>query len=185
MFGKEQLPECRMNSPRVFRIAAVIAALSAFVAFDASAKSSVDSQFDSIRARVMAHSAEVHKFEKDLLQPVDTRVAVFLTLASRNELDVDAVELFIDGQPVTAHLYSARERASLERGGVQQLFTGNLTNGMHELKLVFSVRNAKDQFVRREAIHQFHKQTGTYRMQLVLEARAPDYEPSVNVMEWK
>ncbi|KAA1175213.1 AraC family transcriptional regulator [Marinobacter salinexigens] len=146
---------------------------------------SIESPTDKLRAKVTAHSAEVHQFEQDLLQPIDTRVAVFLTLASRNDLDVDAVELSIDEQPVSAHLYSPREREALERGGVQQLFTGNLTNGKHVLKVVFSVRTAKDQFVRREATHHFYKKTGTYRVQLVLEARAPDYEPSVNVLEWQ
>lgn len=167
------------------RLAQYVLPLMALGSTQLMASTAVDQQIEQLRARVSAHSVEVNRFEQELLHPVDTRVAVFLTLAGRNGLEVDAVELFIDGQPVASHLYSKRERNALERGGVQQLFTGNLSNGGHEIKAVISVRTAKDQFIRRESVHRFTKSTGTHRLQLALDAHAPDYEPDVTITEWK
>jgi hypothetical protein len=145
----------------------------------------IDNEIDQLRASVAEHSSAVFALEQKLLHPADTRLAVFLTLTSRDSLDLDSVELFINDKPVASHLYSDRERASLEEGGIQQLFTGNLPNGMHELKTVITARSANNHFVRREALHRFQKRPGTLRLQMSLEARAPDYEPQVSFVEWK
>ncbi|HTN33498.1 MAG TPA: AraC family transcriptional regulator [Marinobacter sp.] len=145
----------------------------------------IDNEISQLRANVSEHSAKVFALEQKLLHPVDTRIAVFLKLASRDSLDLDSVELFVNGKPVTSHLYSDRERGSLDEGGIQQLFTGNLPNGSHELKAVITARSAKNHFVRREALHRFQKRPGTLRLQMSLEARAPDYEPQVSFVEWK
>ncbi|WP_339750448.1 AraC family transcriptional regulator [uncultured Marinobacter sp.] len=149
------------------------------------AAASLDEEIEELSVEVSGHSASVFALEQKLLHPANTRLAVFLTLQSRNPLDLDSVELFVNGQPVASHLYTERERASLERGGVQQLFTGNLRNGDHELKTVITARSANDDFVRRESIHRFRKRPGTLRLQMSLEARAPDYEPRVSFVEWK
>ncbi|MBW7470026.1 AraC family transcriptional regulator [Marinobacter sp. F4218] len=147
--------------------------------------STVDQEIDQLRAEISEHSARVFALEQELLHPADTRMAVFLTLGNREALDLDSVELFVDGQPVASHLYSQRERDSLEAGGIQQLFVGNLSNGEHELKAVVTARSAKDHFVRRETTHHFQKHPGNLRLQMSLEAEAPSYDPRVSFVEWK
>jgi hypothetical protein len=151
----------------------------------ALAATSLDEEIEALSAEVAEHSANVFTLEQKLLHPANTRLAVFLTLQSREALDLDSVELFLNGQPVASHLYTGRERASLERGGIQQLFTGNLRNGQHELKTVITARSANDDFVRRESVHRFRKRPGALRLQMSLEAQAPDYEPRVSFLEWK
>ncbi|MEQ5814990.1 AraC family transcriptional regulator [Marinobacter sp. NFXS11] len=145
----------------------------------------LDEELEELSAKVASHSEDVFALEQKVLHPANTRLAVFLTLQSRDALDLDSVELFVNGQPVAAHLYSDRERTSLERGGIQQLFTGNLENGEHELKTVITARSADDDFVRRESTHRFRKRPGVLRLQMSLEARAPDYEPRVSFLEWE
>lgn len=145
----------------------------------------VDTEINQLRANVSEHSAKVFALEQKLLHPADTRLSVFLTLASRDSLDLDSVELFVNDKPVASHLYSERERGSLEEGGIQQIFTGNLPNGTHELKTIITARSANNHFVRREAAYRFQKNPGTLRLQMTLDARAPDYEPQVSFVEWK
>ncbi|WP_227515508.1 hypothetical protein [Marinobacter salinus] len=145
----------------------------------------VDNEIEQLRAAVAEHSAQVFALEQKLLHPADTRLAVFLTLDTRDSMDLDSVELFVDDTPVASHLYSEQERGSLEEGGIQQLYTGNLASGSHQLKTVVTARSANDHFVRREAVHRFQKQPGTLRLQVTLDARAPDYEPRVSFVEWK
>lgn len=182
MFGKKSVEARRVVSWRRRLPEAIVLA---HLLPAAAVASSIDQQIEQLQAKVAVHSAQVFALEQQLLQPADTRLAVFLTLGSRASLDLDSVELFVDGQPVASHLYSERERGSLEEGGVQQLFSGNLANGEHELKTVVTARSANDHFVRRETVHRFQKRPGTLRLQMNLEAVAPDFEPRVSFVEWK
>jgi hypothetical protein len=182
MFGIQQAQNRRILECRTFTgWPCLVLLLSA----PTMASTSLDDEIEALSAEVAGYSASVFALEQKVLHPANTRLAVFLTLQSRDALDLDSVELFVNGQPVASHLYTERERASLERGGIQQLFTGNLKNGEHELKTVITARSANDDFVRRESVHRFRKRPGTLRLQMSLEARAPDYEPRVSFVEWK
>lgn len=182
MFGTQQTQRRRIADQRVLAIGSVVLAL---LSAPATAAAGLDDEIERLSAEVASHSERVFALEQKVLHPANTRLAVFLTLQSRDALDLDSVELFVNGKPVASHLYSDRERASLERGGIQQLFTGNLENGEHELKTVITARSADDDFVRRESTHRFRKRPGVLRLQMSLEARAPDYEPRVSFMEWE
>ncbi|WP_322003405.1 AraC family transcriptional regulator [Marinobacter alexandrii] len=147
--------------------------------------SDIDQAIDQLRAQVSEHSAQVFALEQQLLHPAGSRLSVFLTLGSPDALGLDSVELFVNGKPVVSHLYSEREQSALEEGGVQQLFTGNLSNGSHSLKAVVTARSANDRFVRRESSYRFQKRPGSLRLQMTLDAKAPDFEPRVSFLEWK
>ncbi len=182
LFGKQKSQYCRISPwNRGLWVSGILAALVT----TSVAATSLDEQIERLTAEVTRHSASVHALEQQLLHPVNTRVAVFLTLQNRQALDLDSVELFLNDQPVASHLYSATERASLEQGGVQQLFIGNLADGSHQLKAVVNARSVNKRFVRRELEHRFEKRSGTLRLQMTLDARAPDYEPDVTFREWK
>lgn len=182
MLGKPLETERRRNVWWAFL--PVVAAVLSLLPMSAVG-SSVDQAINQLRGQVAEHSARVFSLEQELLHPADTRLAVFLTQSAGDTLDLDSVELFVDGQPVASHLYSDRERGSLEAGGIQQLFVGNLPNGGHELKAVVTARSAKDHFVRREASHAFQKRPGTLRLEMSLEAQAPNFDPQVSFVEWK
>lgn len=184
-FGIRYLQKRRITFHRVCRLMACGGALCALLLSAFATADTIDAEISQLKASVAEHSAEVFALEQKLLHPADTRLAVFLTLATRDSLDLDSVELFVNGKPVASHLYTDRERGALEEGGIQQLFTGNLPNGAHELKTVITARSANNHFVRREATHRFRKRPGTLRLQMSLEARAPDYEPQVSFVEWK
>ncbi|MDO3722376.1 AraC family transcriptional regulator [Marinobacter sp. chi1] len=147
--------------------------------------SELDSRIEALKNQVHEHSANVFALQQSILHPANTRLAVFLTLGARDTLELDSVELYLDGEPVASHLYSARELRSLDNGGVQQLFTGNLSSGEHELKTVVSAQAANDHFVRRESVYRFTKRPGPFRIQMSLDAQAPDFEPRVVFHEWK
>ncbi len=145
----------------------------------------LDTEINRMKADVASLAGEVFALEEDILHPADTQVTIFLTLARKDTLTLDSVELYVDDTPVASHLYKDRELSALEQGGVQQLYTGNLPHGDHVLKTVLTARAADDRYVRRESTHRFRKQPGEFRIQMSLDARAPDYEPEVSFREWK
>ena len=146
---------------------------------------SLDHEIDRLKADVADLSQTLYELEENVLYPVDTQVAVFLTLRNREGLDLDSVELYVNETPVASHLYTDQERDSLKQGGVQRLYIGNLPHGTNQLKAVLTARSANERFVRREATHQFRKRPGESRLQMTLDAAAPDYEPVVSFQEWK
>ncbi|WP_417514964.1 AraC family transcriptional regulator [Marinobacter sp.] len=186
MFGLQKTQECQGRQRKGFGTSfSVVSFLLVMVSSGLAIASSIDEEIAGLKAEVSAHADAVFQFEQKVLHPVDTRLAVFLTLASRDGLALDSVELFVNGKPAASHLYTSKENASLQHGSTQQLFTGNLANGEHELKVVITARAANDRFVRRESSHRFQKRPGTLRLQMALEARAPDFEPRVSFVEWK
>ncbi|MDO6824546.1 AraC family transcriptional regulator [Marinobacter sp. 1_MG-2023] len=186
MFGPQKTQECRGRKNRGLAfICSGLTTLSLVFSHGEAFAASIDEEIAELKSAVTAHADEVFKFEQGVLHPVDTRLAVFLTLASRDVLDLDSVELFVNGKPAASHLYTGKENASLQQGSIQQLFIGNLANGEHELKAVITARAANDRFVRRETSHRFQKRPGVLRLQMALEAKAPEFEPRVSVVEWK
>lgn len=145
----------------------------------------LDTEIDRLKADVADLSQTLYELEEDVLYPADTQVAVFLTLKDREGLELDTVELYLDDMPVASHLYTERERTSLKRGGVQRLYLGNLPHGAHQLRAVLTARSSNERFVRREVTHDFRKRPGESRIQMTLDARAPDFEPVVSFQEWK
>ncbi len=94
---------------------------------------SLDGQVQEIKSDVLGIAAELSTLEERLLYPSNTQLAVFVALASGESLRLDAVQIQIDGEPVAHYIYSFKELEALQDGGVQRIYTGNVTTGMHEL----------------------------------------------------
>lgn len=149
------------------------------------AETALDGDIAEIKAEVASLSQTLFELEESVLHPSDTQVAVFLAMKDKEGLALDSVELYLNDSPVSSHLYSDRERESLRKGGVQRLYIGNLPHGSHQLKAVLTARSANERFIRREVNHEFRKRPGESRIQMTLDAAAPDYEPDVSFREWK
>jgi hypothetical protein len=145
----------------------------------------LDREIAEIKAEVAALSQTLFELEESVLHPSDTQVAVFLAQKEKEGLALDSVEIYLNDSPVSSHLYSDRERESLRKGGIQRLYIGNLPHGSHQLKAVLTARSANERFIRREVIHEFRKRPGESRIQMTLDAAAPDYEPVVSFREWQ
>lgn len=186
MFATEQVTGPHSSVPRSARSRMVpLVALLATLIPTVVAADTLDAEIHRLQADVAELAGELYALEESILHPADTQVAVFLTLARKDALELDSIELFVNDSPVSSHLYTEQERTSLQQGGVQQLYLGNVPHGQHSLKAVLTARTGNDRYVRREASHRFLKQPGESRIQLSLDARAPDFEPQILFTEWK
>src|SRR5204863_9910313 len=89
-----------------------------------------------VKSDVLSISQELSRLEEKLLYPSGTQVAIFVALAKGDQMRLDAVRLQIDGQLVTHHIYSAKELEALRKGGVQQIYVGNVSTGDHKLEVL-------------------------------------------------
>jgi hypothetical protein len=95
----------------------------------------LDEQVQEIKSDVLSIAAELSRLEEKLLYPSNTQVAVFVSLAEGETLRLDSVQIRIDGAPVARHIYSFKELEALQKGGVQRLYTGNVSTGDHRLEV--------------------------------------------------
>lgn len=94
---------------------------------------SLDEQVQEIKSDVLDIAAELDQLEEKLLYPSNTQVAVFVELADGDDFRLDAVQIEIDGELVAHYIYSFKELEALQGGGVQRIYTGNLSTGDHEI----------------------------------------------------
>ena len=96
---------------------------------------SLDEQVQEIKSDVLGIAAELNGLEEKLLYPSNTQVAVFVSLAEKESFRLDSVQLHIDGVPVAHYIYSFKELEALQKGGVQRIYTGNISTGDHQLDI--------------------------------------------------
>src|SRR4030095_11970806 len=48
---------------------------------------------------------------------------------------LDSVQIQIDGELVAHYIYSFKELDALKKGGVQRIYTGNVTTGEHQIEI--------------------------------------------------
>jgi hypothetical protein len=94
---------------------------------------SLDDQVQEIKSDVLGIAKDLSLLEERLLYPSNTQVAVFVGLDSDQRFRLDAVQLQIDGELATHYIYSFKELEALQDGGVQRVYTGNVTTGSHDL----------------------------------------------------
>ena len=98
----------------------------------------LDEQVQEVKSDVLGIAAELARLEERLLYPSNTHLAVFIALAERDTLRLDAVQIQIDGQAVAHSIYSFKELEALQKGGVQRIYTGNVASGEHQIEVTIA-----------------------------------------------
>ncbi len=107
---------------------------------------SLDGQVQEIKSDVLNIASELSNLEERLLYPSNTQIAVFVSIAEDEQFRLDAVQIEINGEMATHHIYSFQELEALQKGGVQRAYTGNIVTGEHELRvtMIGKLENGKD-----------------------------------------
>jgi len=107
---------------------------------------SLDEQVQEIKTDVLGIATDLNLLEERLLFPSNTQVSLFISLSQQEPYRLDAVQIRIDGELATHHIYSFKELDALKSGGVQRVFTGNYATGAHQLEIsvIGKLPNGKD-----------------------------------------
>ena len=103
---------------------------------------SLDEQVQEVKSDVLSIATELDRLEERLLYPSSTQVAVFVSLAEGEPFRLDSVQIHIDGEPVARHVYSFKELEALQKGGVQRIYTGNVSAGDHRIDVSIAGKSA-------------------------------------------
>ena len=95
----------------------------------------LDGLVQEAKAEALDIAAELKLLEQRLVYPSATRLTLAFAAAGEYSARLHAIEVRIDGEIAAQHVYSPGELEALQQGGVQTLYTGNVTRGQHELNV--------------------------------------------------
>ncbi|NQZ87363.1 MAG: AraC family transcriptional regulator [Colwellia sp.] len=144
----------------------------------------LSTQLEDIKKQVLKLNRDLFILEEDLLFPASTQVAVFVSVDVGRFFKIDSVELKINDKNVAGFLYTERQRKALEKGGIQQVYLGNLKEGKHQLTAIFTGFDGEGRSTKRAVTHQFEKDDDVVMIELKVEDNESSYRANVRVEEW-
>ena len=93
----------------------------------------LDQEVQGLKKDVVDLNKDLFVLQEELLFPANTQVALYISMDVGTFFALDSVTVKIDNKEVKNYLYTAREADALLKGGVQQIYLGNLKVGKHEI----------------------------------------------------
>ncbi len=145
----------------------------------------LDEDIQNLKTSVMDLNRDLFLLEEELLFPANTQVAIFVSMDVGEFFGLDSVQITLNDENVANYLYTSREVDALIRGGVHQLFLGNMRAGEHELVAIFTGQGPHERDYRRGATIVFEKGIGPKYIELSISDLERKLQPEFVVTEWE
>jgi hypothetical protein len=144
----------------------------------------LDQEVQGMKKDVIDLNKDLFVLQEELLFPANTQVAVYVSMDVGAFFALDSVTLKIDNKEVKNYLYTAREAEALLKGGVQEIYLGNLKVGKHELVAFFTGKGPVERDYKRGATLNFDKGVGAKYLELKITDRVPKHQPEFKIKDW-
>ena len=145
----------------------------------------LDQEVQGLKKDVIDLNKDLFVLEEELLFPANTQVALYVSMDVGVFFALDSVTVKIDNKEVKNYLYTAREADALLKGGVQQIYLGNLKVGKHELVAFFTGKGPVDRAYKRGATINFDKGVGAKYLELKITDRVAKHQPEFMIKDWE
>jgi hypothetical protein len=144
----------------------------------------LDQEVQVMKKDVIDLNKDLFVLQEELLFPANTQVAVYVSMDVGAFFALDSVTLKIDNKEVKNYLYTAREAEALLKGGVQEIYLGNLKVGKHELVAFFTGKGPVERDYKRGATINFDKGVGAKYLELKITDRVTKHQPEFKIKDW-
>ncbi len=145
----------------------------------------LDQEVQGVKKDIIELNKDLFVLEEELLFPANTQVAVYVSMDVGTFFALDSVTVKIDNKEVKNYLYTAREADALLKGGVQQIYLGNLKVGKHELVAFFTGKGPMERDYKRGATINFNKGVGAKYLELKITDKASKHQPEFTIKDWE
>jgi len=145
----------------------------------------LDQEVQGLKKDVIDLNKDLFVLQEELLFPANTQVAVYISMDVGAFFALDSVQVKIDNKEVKNYLYTAREADALLKGGVQEIYLGNLKVGKHELVAFFTGKGPMIRDYKRGAAITFDKGVGAKYLELKITDRVPKHQPEFLIKDWE
>ena len=173
--GSQQRPHVKILNTLIFMIitGVVILLLSITARAENVSKEQIkglDEQVQEIKGDILGIAAELNQLEEKLLYPSNTQVSLFVSLHADDAFLLDSLEVRMNGEAVAYHLYSFKELEAFKKGGVQRIYTGNLTSGEHEMQVTMLGKAKGGSDLSRSENFSIKKSVGPKAVEIILSS---------------
>lgn len=152
---------------------------------DATSDQALDTSIEELKKEVLLLNRDLFILEEDLLFPSNTQFSIFLSVNAGLLFKLDSVQIRINDKNVVNYLYTERELAALNRGGVQRLYIGNLPSGEHEIVAFFTGIGPGGRDYRRGKTIVIEKTGEPQFVEFSIEDDSSKEQPVFNARVWK
>jgi hypothetical protein len=145
----------------------------------------LDQEVQGLKRDVIDLNKDLFVLQEELLFPANTQVALYVSMDVGAFFALDSVTIKIDNKVVTNYLYTAREADALLKGGVQQVYLGNLKVGKHELVAFFTGKGPIERDYKRGATINFEKGVGAKYLELKVTDHVAKHQPEFAIKDWE
>ena len=145
----------------------------------------LDQEVQGLKKDVIELNKDLFVLEEELLFPANTQVALYVSMDVGAFFALDSVTIKIDNKEVKNYLYTAREADALLKGGVQQIYLGNLKVGKHELVAFFTGKGPVERAYKRGATIVFDKGVGAKYLELKITDHLAKHQPEFTIKDWE
>src|SRR6202050_2032700 len=145
----------------------------------------LDQEVQGLKKDVIDLNKDLFVLQEELLFPANTQVALYVSMDVGAFFALDSVTIKIDNKEVKNYLYTAREADALLKGGVQQIYLGNLKVGKHELVAFFTGTGAVERNYRPGGTVNFDKGVGAKYLELKISDKVPKHQPEFTIKDWE
>ena len=145
----------------------------------------LDQEVQGLKKDVIDLNKDLFVLEEELLFPANTQVALYVSMDVGTFFALDSVTVKIDNKEVKNYLYTAREADALLKGGVQQIYLGNLKVGKHELVAFFTGKGPVERAYKRGATINFDKGVGAKYLELKITDHVAKHQPEFTIKDWE
>lgn len=145
----------------------------------------VNREIEELKNDVLELNRDLFILEEDLLFSANTQISVFVSVDVDDLFELDSMTLKIDDKVVTNYLYTAREAGSLNKGGVQRLYIGNLTSGEHEVTAFFIGKGPSKRDFKRAVSKVIEKTENAKFVELKITGDISKEQPDFIVKVWE
>lgn len=147
--------------------------------------STLEQEVQSLKQEIIELNKELALLEQDILTPVSSQAALFLSIDSGNFFRLDGIKVEIDGNIVDHHLYTKQEISALKKGAIQRVHTANLAPGNHEIVVVLSGYSIDGRDVKQAARYKFYKPNSKKYIELAIVDNVEEQKAEFKFNEWQ
>jgi hypothetical protein len=152
---------------------------------EAQADNPVNKNIQTLKSRILDLNKELFMLQEDLLFSANTQVNVYVSMDAGNLFKLDSVQLKIDDKIVSNYLYTERELKALSRGGVQNLYIGNMSAGEHELTALMIGVGPNNVEYKRGVSQKIEKTDEALHIELKIKDNTTKEQPEFELKVWE
>ena len=145
----------------------------------------LETSIEDLKKEVLSLNRDLFILEEDLLFPANTQFSVFVSLNAGTLFTLDSIQLKINDKNIANHLYTDRELAALQRGGVQRIYIGNLPSGEHEIVAIFTGLGPRNREYRRGKTVVLEKSSEPQFVEFIIKDDSTKEQPEFDARIWE